>query len=295
MYDKEKRKVVLSMKIKEVEKLVGIKADTLYFYEKEGILNPRRNRQNNYREYSQEDIERIKKVKTLRVLGIALSDIKDVLEERVELKAILEKRIDEVEEEERYLSEVQKNCKELIRKNITIHEINDIDLNMDNDFFNFRISEILELDKPENKVGVVLSILIVILSFFPLIYMGSEKYNAFKLIKFANEYEEMVKLTYNVLMIEAGIILLPSLLYMGSLFFYITDNYWEDYFSVTSYIGILSIFPIIFLPVLVEIISPQLTVGEPCVMTFVAGIRWILMLLEYVNRRVRWDFCPQIK
>ena len=44
------------MKIKEVEDLVGITKANIRYYEKEGLLNPKRNEENNYREYTLEDV-----------------------------------------------------------------------------------------------------------------------------------------------------------------------------------------------------------------------------------------------
>lgn len=45
------------MKIKEVEQRTGISSANIRFYEKEGLLNPRRSKENNYRDYAQQDVE----------------------------------------------------------------------------------------------------------------------------------------------------------------------------------------------------------------------------------------------
>ena len=39
------------MNIAEVEKLTGMSKQTIRFYEKEGLVSPKRNQENQYREY----------------------------------------------------------------------------------------------------------------------------------------------------------------------------------------------------------------------------------------------------
>ena len=47
------------MKIKDVEKQVGISKANIRFYEEEGLIHPARNQENNYREYSETDVEQL--------------------------------------------------------------------------------------------------------------------------------------------------------------------------------------------------------------------------------------------
>lgn len=65
------------MKINEVEKLLNIPKATIRFYEKEGLLAPKRN-ENTYREYSEVDVETLKKIVILRKIGVSVDDIKQV-------------------------------------------------------------------------------------------------------------------------------------------------------------------------------------------------------------------------
>ena len=48
------------MNTKELENSLGISRANLRFYEKEGLIDPRR-KESNYRDYSQKDVEQIKK------------------------------------------------------------------------------------------------------------------------------------------------------------------------------------------------------------------------------------------
>ena len=63
------------MKINEAEELLGISKANIRFYEKEGLLTPRRG-ENRYRDYSEEDLDRLREIVILRKLGISVQDIK---------------------------------------------------------------------------------------------------------------------------------------------------------------------------------------------------------------------------
>lgn len=52
------------MKIKDVEKQVGISKANIRFYEEEGLIHPARNQENNYREYSKADVEQLQEIKS---------------------------------------------------------------------------------------------------------------------------------------------------------------------------------------------------------------------------------------
>ena len=63
------------MKIKDMERQVGVTKANIRFYEKEGLLSPARG-ENNYREYTEEDREVLEKIRYLRMLGVTVSDIR---------------------------------------------------------------------------------------------------------------------------------------------------------------------------------------------------------------------------
>ncbi|MCL2841936.1 MAG: MerR family transcriptional regulator [Oscillospiraceae bacterium] len=73
------------MQMKEVEVLTGLTGKNIRFYEKAGLLTPRRNASNSYRQYSDEDVKRLKTIKLLRKLDIGIKDIKDMLDGDLEL------------------------------------------------------------------------------------------------------------------------------------------------------------------------------------------------------------------
>ena len=55
------------MNIKQVEKLTGISSQNIRFYEKSGLIHPKRNEESGYREYNEEDIRLLKLVKMFRM------------------------------------------------------------------------------------------------------------------------------------------------------------------------------------------------------------------------------------
>ena len=71
------------MKIKDVEKQVGISKANIRFYEEEGLIHPARNQENNYREYSEADVEQLQEIKKLRLIGIPVQEIKEIYEARL--------------------------------------------------------------------------------------------------------------------------------------------------------------------------------------------------------------------
>ena len=66
------------MKIKEIEKLTGLSRANIRFYEKEGLLSPRRT-ENRYRDYDEEDLRRLRTILVLRKLDLPLEDVRRVL------------------------------------------------------------------------------------------------------------------------------------------------------------------------------------------------------------------------
>ena len=87
------------MKIKDVEKQVGISKANIRFYEEEGLIHPARNQENNYREYSEADVEQLQEIKKLRLIGIPVQEIKEIYEDRLTLQEALSRRLDEIEKE----------------------------------------------------------------------------------------------------------------------------------------------------------------------------------------------------
>lgn len=108
------------MKIKDVERTVGITSANIRFYEKEGLIAPKRNGDNNYREYSKEDVERLKQIRFLRVLGVAVPDIRLLLQGDCGLDEVIQKRQEELEKEAVHLRELQEVCGTILKSGVDL-------------------------------------------------------------------------------------------------------------------------------------------------------------------------------
>lgn len=64
--------------IHEVATLLGISADAIRLYEKEGLVHPARNRDNGYRYYDFQEIQRVMGVSLYRQLGIGIDRIRQL-------------------------------------------------------------------------------------------------------------------------------------------------------------------------------------------------------------------------
>lgn len=134
------------MKIKEVEKRVGITSANIRYYEKEGLLEPVRNKENNYREYSEEDVERLNRIKVLRMLGVSLADIKELDNGSVSLEAVMKKRLEQVHAEAKSLQEIERVCETIIRRDMGIEALDEQVLGEDKGIWKERLAEILNQD-----------------------------------------------------------------------------------------------------------------------------------------------------
>lgn len=68
------------LKISEVAQRLGVNPQTIYFYERIGLIpSPKRTR-SGYRLFGEEDIKRLSFITHVKSLGIPLEDIKEILE-----------------------------------------------------------------------------------------------------------------------------------------------------------------------------------------------------------------------
>ena len=69
------------MNISEIEKITGISKQAIRFYEKEGLISPKRNQDNQYREYDENDVKTLKMIYVFRKVGLSLDEISKVLKD----------------------------------------------------------------------------------------------------------------------------------------------------------------------------------------------------------------------
>lgn len=107
------------MKIKEVEKILQMNAQTIRYYDKLGFLTPKRDA-NGYRNYTEEDIKILKKIRFLRELDIPLEIIERIISNQDEFQNILENHIKNLQIQVDTLKEIQNKCISLNQKNIPL-------------------------------------------------------------------------------------------------------------------------------------------------------------------------------
>lgn len=105
------------MKIQELENELNISRANIRFYEKEGLLNPKR-KENGYRDYSDDDIAILKKIIIYRKLGISVTDIKKIFNNELELQEAVSQSIENLQKEIERLNGSIELCKEIQKDNI---------------------------------------------------------------------------------------------------------------------------------------------------------------------------------
>ncbi|MGG7178380.1 MerR family transcriptional regulator [Clostridium paraputrificum] len=142
----------------QVAKILGISRDTLKFYEEKNLINPKQDEENGYRQYTITDINEIATVNFYRDIDIEIKKIQEIqksdgidtiesileekqknIEEEIEYKKLLLKRIEDIKE-------ACKSIKESLNK-FTIKEMKPVvvrnEINM-KDSITKAFSEILE-------------------------------------------------------------------------------------------------------------------------------------------------------
>ena len=71
--------MLVAMKIGEAARRAGVRADTIRFYERRGLLPKPARRASGYRDVSAAAVERIARIKQLQRLGLGLDDIASLL------------------------------------------------------------------------------------------------------------------------------------------------------------------------------------------------------------------------
>ena len=79
------------MKTNEVEKALGLTKHAILYYEKEGLITPKRN-DNGYRNYDESDLQTLQLIKFLRNIDISIDDIKAILTNELSFDNCLEIR-----------------------------------------------------------------------------------------------------------------------------------------------------------------------------------------------------------
>jgi len=114
------------MRIKKVETLTGITSKNIRFYEKEGLLAPKRNRENQYRSYSKEDVVSLNKIKLLRKLDVSIVDIRELMAGEQHLGTRIAHHINTLEEKKNELERAIAICMQITKEDVSLDSL-DID------------------------------------------------------------------------------------------------------------------------------------------------------------------------
>lgn len=99
------------MTIKEVEKLTGLTAKSIRYYEEKGLLTVERNEENSYRSYSENEVNRLKKIKLLRYLDFKVEEIKHILDMKVDdVEKVLQEKAENFSEQIDKCKDKQEIC-----------------------------------------------------------------------------------------------------------------------------------------------------------------------------------------
>ena len=91
------------MTIKEVEKKLNITRANIRFYEKEGLLQPKRC-DNEYRDYSEDDLKRLEKILIFRKCNISIENIRLIFNGVKNLDEVFKEQISVIENEVKQLN-----------------------------------------------------------------------------------------------------------------------------------------------------------------------------------------------
>ena len=110
------------MTIKEVEKKLNISRANIRFYEKEGLLDPKRN-DNEYRNYSEDDLKRLEKILLFRKCNISIENIRLIFNGTKNIDEVFKEQISVIENELKQLEGVKIMCKELAQEKSSVDKI----------------------------------------------------------------------------------------------------------------------------------------------------------------------------
>lgn len=110
------------MLVKEVQEQLHISGHTLRYYEKMGLIKPRRD-QNGYRNYDDNDIQKIKKIIYLRELEISIEEIKAILNNEKDFQNVLESHLKKLNDQIKSLEYIKEVCNVLKEKDIPLLDV----------------------------------------------------------------------------------------------------------------------------------------------------------------------------
>ncbi|MDD4439573.1 MAG: MerR family transcriptional regulator, partial [Tissierellia bacterium] len=110
------------MLIKEIENLSGMERANIRFYEREGLITPKR-LDNGYRDYSEDDLQILLRIKLLRSLHISLDEIKELKYGSKNLMDTLSYQIVRLEREKQDISYARDVCQTMKEDRVSFADL----------------------------------------------------------------------------------------------------------------------------------------------------------------------------
>lgn len=99
----------------EVEKMLGSTKQAMIYYKKEGLINPKRNK-NGYRNYTQKEIDELKLIQLLRSMDLSIDDIKLIFHDQLSIREALENQQEFVKQSKMKLEDIDQRIKKYIQR-----------------------------------------------------------------------------------------------------------------------------------------------------------------------------------
>lgn len=99
------------MTIKDVEKLTGLTAKSIRYYESKNLIAVARNVENSYRSYTEDDVSRLRWIKMFRYLDFSIEEIGTLLDKNVEeIKEALRQKAEILSKQKNLCEDKQELC-----------------------------------------------------------------------------------------------------------------------------------------------------------------------------------------
>ena len=106
------------MNIGQLAEQTGVSADTLRYYEREGLIEPPARAANGYRSYREADAQRVRFVRSAQALGFTLAEIRGILPQlnagRMDRRAIEARLQAKIAEIDGHIRQMQARKRELV-------------------------------------------------------------------------------------------------------------------------------------------------------------------------------------
>ena len=162
------------MTIKDVEKLTGLTAKSIRYYESKHLITVARNKGNSYRDYTEADVDRLRRIKLFRYLGFSVEEIAKLLNMNVdEMKVTLRQKAEIFSRQKHLCEDKQELCLTLAKDYGNgpeiIEEYNDTIEFLESDEM-FELMEQLEEAKTPDLTSTIIQTLIFMAPVFWLFF-----------------------------------------------------------------------------------------------------------------------------